>query len=574
MAPTDKPILFHYPPSIFSHRVLWYLWLRGISYDECIQPPVMPRPDLASIGVGYRKIPIMAIGKDVYCDSRLIISKLEALYPDSNLTPRTSAEVGVQKLFENYTIDGGVFANAVKLMPYWTDTGLLQNKAFLDDRQKLMGGRRMTKETMDAGRPEGLQQMRQAFDLFEKTFLADGRDWILGSKEPTLADIDAVWPFEWMIVDRYMKDCLPESHISEKIYPRTFAWVRRFMSLVEEKKGARAKPTSLDGAAMANQISNATSPMDDIGFINDDPLDVKLGNEVQVFPSDYGHMGKTAGELVGLSTTEVVIRNAKGLNVHFPRWNFTIRSVGQNLGTPTNLGASKSTPKMRLIYHPFSPYTRKVFALAHELGLAKYITLQKVVVCPVPIQGWSDNNDDVSVYNPMTKIPCLVPEDIPDGIFDSNIICEYLESLASVTRKKDTRYWQLHTLHACADGIMDAAVLMTYEVRIRKERGLFFGEWMEGQKQKILRGLDRLEIAVRKGVLPDPGQGPASADEVAVAVATAMTSQMGYLGINWDEGRPNLASWMKNWEKRKSLVNTPPLKDWVVDADTKASSKI
>ena len=104
--------------------------------------------------------------------------------------------------------------------------------------------------------------------------------------------------------------------------------------------------------------------------------------------------------------------------------------------------------------------------------------------------------------------------------------------------------------------------------------GLFFGEWMEGQKQKILRGLDRLEVAVTKGVLPDPGQGPASADEVAVAVATAMTSQMGYLGINWDEGRPHLASWMNNWEKRKSLVNTPPLKDWVVDADTKASSKI
>jgi hypothetical protein len=66
MPPTEAPILFHYAASIYSHRVLWYLWLRNILYDECIQSPVMPRHDLSSIGVGYRKIPLSAIGKDIY----------------------------------------------------------------------------------------------------------------------------------------------------------------------------------------------------------------------------------------------------------------------------------------------------------------------------------------------------------------------------------------------------------------------------------------------------------------------------------------------------------------------------
>lgn len=124
MAPTTKPTVFHYGPSIYSHRVLWYLWLRGIEFDECIQPPVMPRPDLALLDVGYRKMPLLAIGRDVYCDSRLIISKLEKLYPNSTLAPATLAEAGVRKLFENYTVDGGIFANAVKLMPYWTEVSL------------------------------------------------------------------------------------------------------------------------------------------------------------------------------------------------------------------------------------------------------------------------------------------------------------------------------------------------------------------------------------------------------------------------------------------------------------------
>lgn len=36
MAPTERPILFHYPQSIYSHRVLWYLWLSGLEYDECV----------------------------------------------------------------------------------------------------------------------------------------------------------------------------------------------------------------------------------------------------------------------------------------------------------------------------------------------------------------------------------------------------------------------------------------------------------------------------------------------------------------------------------------------------------
>lgn len=542
-----------------------------------IQPPVMPRPDLAAISVGYRKMPVMAIGKDVYCDSRLILSKLEVLFPDSNLTPKTPAEAGIRKLFENYAVDGGVFANAVKLIPYWIDSGLLQNKVFLDDRQKLMGGRRMTAEAMEAGRPDGLQHLRQVFHLLETTFLADGRDWILGTKEPSLVDIDAVWPFEWLIVDRNMKGTLPEAHISEKIYPKTYAWVHRFMGVIERKKAAHSKPTTLDGKAVSQRVLSVASSIDDIEFINDDPLNIKQGDAVEVFPSDYGQTGKSAGTLIGLTTTEVVIRNDKGLHLHFPRWNFSIKKLAPKSTVPPSIVNARKIPKMRLIYHPFSPYTRKVFMLAHELGLAQYMTLQKVVVCPIPIAGWSDNNDDVAVFNPMAKIPCLVTDDVPDGIFDSRIICEYLCSLGgsgSSPQKKDPRYWQLRTLHACADGIMDAAMLMTYEVRIRKERDLYFAEWMEGQKQKILRGLDRFEDALKQGIVPELSDGPASADEVAVVVATAMTGLMAYLGIEWKTGRPRLVEWMGRWEQRHSFVATPPTKDWIVEGEGKGGSKI
>ncbi|KAJ4309965.1 hypothetical protein N0V94_008674 [Neodidymelliopsis sp. IMI 364377] len=511
----------------------------------------------------------MALGKDIHIDSRLIISKLEALYPDSSLAQTTTEQAGIRKLLENYTIDGGLFSNAVKLMPYWSSAGLLQNKPFLDDRQKLMGGRRMTAENMQAGRPEGLQNMRQAFELMESTFLADGRQWILGTARPTVADIDAVWPFEWLIVDRGMQGALPEEQFGKNNYPRTHVWIERFMSEVKSARKNIPKPTTLDGKNMNARVLNALSSTEPITFDANDPLDLKHGDTVEVCPSDYGQAHKDRGILIGPTVSGVTIRNSKGLHLHFPRWNFRITKITPDSTIPPTAGATKKMPKMRLIYHPFSPYTRKVFVFAHELDLAKHITLEKVVVCPIPIAGWSDNNEDVAAYNPMGKIPCLVTDDVPTGIFDSRVICEYLLDLAGVKAKKDKNYWQMRTLHACADGIMDAAVLITYEVRIRKERKLYLQDWVEGQKTKIVRALDRFESAAKDGILSESGSGPASVEEVAIAVATSMTTQMGFLGIEWAEGRPKLQQWMSEWEKRRSFVQTPPSRDWVVEGSAK-----
>lgn len=521
----------------------------------------MPRPDLTDLAVNYRRIPIMSIGKDIYLDSRLIISKLQSLYPNSALAPVTAEQAGLRQLLEHYS-DSGLFNSAVKLMPYWSPHSMVQNKTFLDDRQKLMGGRRMTAENMQAGRPDGLQNMRQAFHLLENTFLADDRRWILGTKEPSVADIDAVWPFQWLVVDRGMKGALPDEQFGASNYPKTHAWIQRVMSRVTAAREKTGKPNVLDGKTASSRISSTTSPTEPLTFDDNDPLGFKAGDTVSVYPSDYGQAHKDQGTLIGLTVSEVVIRNSKGLHLHFPRLNFRITKIAVPKVAPSPNDARKF-PKMRLIYHSFSPYTRKVFMLAHELNLAQHITLEKVVVAPIPIKGWSDNTDDVAKFNPMGKIPCLVTDDVPTGIFDSRVICEYLTELATVKIKKDKKYWEMRVLHACADGIMDAAVLITYEIRIRKERGLYFKEWVEGQKTKIVRGLDRFEAAATDGVLCKTGAVPASVDEVAVAVATALTEQMVFLGLEWRKGRPNLQKWMDEWQKRDSFVATPPTKDWI-----------
>lgn len=518
----------------------------------------------------------MAIGRDVYCDSRLIITTLESLYPDSELAPPTPADMGTRKLLQSWT-DGSVFLNATKMMPYWTSNGALQNKGFLDDREKLMG-RRMTAERMEANRPDGMQHLRQALDLLETTFLADGRTWVLGTDGITLADIDAVLAFAWMLEDPSMKGSLPKEFVNDNRFPRALSYVRRFMDEVRKKQVRALKPRILDGDAMRERVLRATSKHQPTKFIQDDPLRLEPEDEVRVFASDYGSSHKDRGAIVGLSLTDVVIRNAKGLHLHFPRWNFRINKLNSP-SHPSSSALQAKSPlakalNMRLMYNPFSPYTRKVYMLAHELGLASQITLEKVRVCPIPFPGWSVDNENVAAYNPMGKIPCLVTDEIPDGIFDSRTICDYLSALTGVNTKKDRQYWQLRTLHACADGIMDAILSIVYEVKIREPKGIQFPEWVEGQKVKMRRGLDRFETAAKEGFLNLPRPGvTATADEVAVVIATAATDYMPYLNVNWREGRPMLQKLMEAWSERDSFVETSPEKDWGLgmEADNKTA---
>ena len=45
----------------------------GVDFKRVDQPMVLPRKDLEALGITYRRIPVLAVGKDVYCDSSLII---------------------------------------------------------------------------------------------------------------------------------------------------------------------------------------------------------------------------------------------------------------------------------------------------------------------------------------------------------------------------------------------------------------------------------------------------------------------------------------------------------------------
>ena len=200
---------------------------------------------------------------------------------------------------------------------------------------------------------------------------------------------------------------------------------------------------------------------------------------------------------------------------------------------------------MRLYYSPTSPYVRKVMVVAHEAALLPRMELVATGGTPL------DPGTNPVNLNPLGKIPALERPDGP-ALYDSRVICRYLDDLAgSGLYPQGAALWDSLTLEATGDGILDAALLMVYESRIRPE-DLRFAPWVEGQWSKIDRALDALETRWRAQLA-----GPLDIGQIAVGCA------LGYVDFrhgarNWRQGRPALAKWLDGFSARPSMQATAP----------------
>src|SRR5580765_5387118 len=106
---------------------------------------------------------------------------------------------------------------------------------------------------------------------------------------------------------------------------------------------------------------------------------------------------------------------------------------------------------MKLYATNTSAFVRKVLVAAHELGLADRI--EPVTLRPSPLKA----DPELSRKNPLNKIPALVLDD-GTALYDSAVICEYLDSLALgsaprlVPASGPARFRVLR-LQALADGV-------------------------------------------------------------------------------------------------------------------------
>lgn len=200
---------------------------------------------------------------------------------------------------------------------------------------------------------------------------------------------------------------------------------------------------------------------------------------------------------------------------------------------------------MRLFYSATSPYARKVAVLLAEAGQSGAVELVSVAGTPV------DPGTMPVAQNPLGKIPALERGDGP-AIYDSRVITRYLDDhFKTGFYPAGSRLWETLTLEATADGIVDAAILMVYETRVRPEDKRF-DAWVEGQWGKVARALDALESRWMSHL-----HGPLDMGQIAVGCA------LGYVDFrhgnrNWRQGRPSLAAWHQKFAERDSMQATRP----------------
>lgn len=123
-------ILHHYDTSPFSEKVRVLLGVKGLSWSSVIQPVIMPKPDLVPLTGGYRRIPVMQIGADIFLDSQVIMAELERIAPEPAVIRGGGWGVNLwaDRLWFQATV-AVVFGEIGDQVP----------QAFKDDREKLSG---------------------------------------------------------------------------------------------------------------------------------------------------------------------------------------------------------------------------------------------------------------------------------------------------------------------------------------------------------------------------------------------------------------------------------------------------
>jgi len=188
---------------------------------------------------------------------------------------------------------------------------------------------------------------------------------------------------------------------------------------------------------------------------------------------------------------------------------------------------------MKLCHSQSSPFVRKVKLAAHVLGFAGELELVET--------NTMDANDPIRSVNPLGKIPAL--EDGGTILYDSRVIVEYLDAKAGgdklIPAAGAARFETL-TRAALMDGIMDAAILVVYETRMRPE-DKYVESFVTYQREKIQRGLEVIAASspqYRNGAMPDAGE---------IALACVLDYLDFRQQLNWRDHAANLQDWLADF---------------------------
>ncbi len=298
-------ILHHHDPSPFAEKIRLVFGIKGLSWRSVQIPMVMPRPDLMPLTGGYRKVPVLQVGADVYCDTRLIVRELERRFPEPSVFP--SGSEGLATALAAWS-DRSFFDPGAGLS-MGLNVAMIPREV-IEDRKGFFNF--MDFDRLESDTPQLFTQFRANLAIVER-MLADGRSFVLGPAV-SWADVCAYFPV-WMA-----RNNIGSAAALLEPFPALRAWERRMGAIGNGDRGELVGREAL-------AIARAAEPAPGGGVDPSDPLGLAAGERVMVTPDDYGRI-PVEGALVTLGVDEVALRRESpetgAVVVHFPRLGYRV----------------------------------------------------------------------------------------------------------------------------------------------------------------------------------------------------------------------------------------------------------
>ena len=306
-----EPILHHYELSTFSEKIRTAFGLKKLAWRSVDTPPAPPRPLLMPLTGGYRRIPVLQVGADIYCDTNIILPALERLHPKPTFYPAGSE--GLTRGL-SFAWERAMWIPTIGVISHFI--GDMFPAEFIKDRKEGYLGIDISKAAMEPSLPVNLQRVHAHY-AWLKAALADGRKFIFG-EVPSALDLTC---YQTTFLMR--KNCPPEVDVMAGLAPLA-AWYDRIAALGH---GASQPMTAEEAFAVAKAAGPA--PVTHLKP-DGDPSGLRAGQKVTVTPDDNARV-TVEGVLVAADATEIVIHRrdaeAGDLHIHFPRLGFDVATA-------------------------------------------------------------------------------------------------------------------------------------------------------------------------------------------------------------------------------------------------------
>jgi glutathione S-transferase len=302
-------ILHHYDFSNFGEKARLMLGFKGLAWHAVTQPPILPKPELTPLTGGYRRIPVLQDGADLWCDTRLIARELERRVPSPTFFPRRThghAEAIAWWAEHQFMRPTALFVSGINAdhMP----------DGLHEDRARLHG---LPVPSIEAVRKAAIRNRHLVRPQIKwlAEMLEDGRRYLLGD-DPCIADF-STYHVVWFYRGRHI-DCRAEF----EPYPRIIAWRDRMAAIGH---GRRSEMSPDEALAIARAATPAAPRPSDPQEGDPGP-----GARARVRTADNAR-DWIEGEVSFIDADEIALLRADPevgeVVVHFPRLGYDWRSL-------------------------------------------------------------------------------------------------------------------------------------------------------------------------------------------------------------------------------------------------------